>query len=342
MLGLLSPSSTEVKMALLSKFSPVQPGVMKQNWRYSKKFGYSSPSTTEFWDLFYKSDFRCSVCSSQYRISVDHINQDNKDHRLENLQILCTPCNVSKANGGVRNPDAQFVIVSEFFSYIGEHGEAPTSRQLSKHIKSKYDFKNRPLGGYRHLYDFLVFRHNNPIQNKQIEDCINASQKISQILQIPKGEVIRAIISTCTPSSQYTTRKNWKNSKRYGNDAPEASVFLELLTQANYRCEECGNISKLTFDHIDSDPTNHSKENLKVLCFSCNRKKSKKGVKFPDKKSHIFDFMEKYFVNHGKIPPIKEVGEIFPGDKQSALGGEIYFYKYLVKRFEDIQPRKIS
>ena len=335
-LKFISPSSIEVKMALLSKFSPLQPGVMKQNWRNNKKFGYDSPSTSEFWDLFQKYDFRCSICSSQYRISVDHINEDNTDHRLENLQILCSPCNVSKANDGLKNPDAQYVIMSEFMAYIKKYGEVPTTRQLAKHIKSKHEFRNRPLSGYLHLYRFLVFRYNNPFQSKQIEDCISITQQIIEILQISSDEAIRAIISTCTPPDHYTTRSNWRNSKRYGNNAPEGAVFLELLGEAGYKCEECSNISKLSFDHIDSDPTNHLKENLKVLCFTCNRKKSRKGIKFENKKAKIFDFMLDYFHNHRAIPPIKRVGEIFPGDTQSSLGGEFYFYKYLEKRFNDI------
>ena len=337
-LDFLAPSPIEVKSALLSKFSPLQPGVMKQNWRSNKKFGYDSPSTREFWDLYQKADFRCSICSSQYRISVDHINQDNKDHRLENLQILCTPCNISKATaGGLKNPDAQYVIVSEFMKYIEEYGEIPTTRQLAKHIKSKHEFENRPLSGYLHLYHFLVFRSNNPLQSENVEDCISSTQQVIDVLQISHDEAIRTIISACSPPSHYSTRANWKNSKRYGNDAPEGKVFLELLRDALYRCEDCGNISQLSFDHIDSNPTNHTKENLQVLCFTCNRKRSKLGIKFENKKAQIFDFMVEHFRNQGDIPPVRRVVEIFPGHRDNALGGEFYFYKYMEKRLSDIE-----
>lgn len=336
-LNFLAPTPDEVKMAILSKFSPLQPGVIRQNWRTSSKFGYDAPKTSVFWALLQESDFRCSICSSQYRVSIDHINGDNTDHRSENLQVLCTPCNISKANDGVRNPDSQYVIMSEFMTYIEEHGEIPTTRQLGKYIKSKHDFKNRPLSGYLYLYHFLVFRYNNPIQSEHADTCISNTQQMVDILQISDDEALRAIISTCTPSDHYTTRKNWKNNKKHGNNAPEAKIFFELLQEASYRCEYCNHVSKLSFDHIDSDPTNHSKENIQVLCFPCNRRRSKKGVKFPNKKVRIFDFMIEYYRNHRTIPRNKRVLEIFPGHRPNGLGGEFYFYKYIEKRLSDFE-----
>ena len=51
-----------------------------------------------------------------------------------------------------------------------------------------------------------------------------------------------------------------------------------LLKEADYKCEDCSwskvhpitKLVPLTIEHIDGNPTNHSKENLKVLCPNCH------------------------------------------------------------------------
>jgi 5-methylcytosine-specific restriction endonuclease McrA len=328
-LAFFGPTNLEVKKAFVNIFPPLQPGVMRQNWRVNRAFGYDAPSTSEFWDLFTKSDFRCSLCSSQYRITVDHINGDNKDHRIENLQVLCQRCNTTKANEGVRNPNAQVVIFTEFNSYIEEHGEIPTTRQLAKQIKSKYNFKNRPLSGYLYLYRFYVFRYHNPRTVGNLNECLETINSYSKYLDVDEEEIRRALISYFSAPDEFTTAGNWRNGKRYGNSSPPPSVFRELLEEYNYQCGNCDEASKLTFDHIDGDPTNHDKSNLMVLCFLCNRAKSKKGVKRPNFKVTVFERMIEVLNETGNIPTTVELTR-----ELGHLSGERYSYKYFRIRLE--------
>jgi hypothetical protein len=62
---------------------------------------------------------------------------------------------------------------------------------------------------------------------------------------------------------------------QFGHSAPETATLRQLFDAADYRCTECGSQLRLGLDHVNSDGTDHSIGNLRVLCFSCNRAKGK-------------------------------------------------------------------
>ena len=330
-LRILCPTPLELKREFLTKFAPLQPSTIKQNWRQNKKFGFSSPETGDLWNLMEENDFRCVSCKSQYRIQIDHIDDDNKNHSLDNLQLLCRSCNTIKSiKGGIKNPNAQVVIFTEFFYMFSNNKVVPTTRELAKHIKSKYDFKNRPLSGQLHLYNFLVHAIERPRGNVKLKECLETIDQIQSILDIKDEDILPAIISSFTPPDAYKTRTNWKNQKKYAHSAPEPDVFKSLLKNSDYRCNECGSISRLTFDHLDSNPTNHGEENLEVVCFLCNRKRSSKGVKRPNLKVLIFEEMVEHYKDSGSVLSRAELAKRLDGD----IGGEFYFQKFMENRLK--------
>lgn len=59
----------EALKALLSAFSPCQPGALRGSWKQRKNYG-TPLETREIWKLFEKASFRCSQCGSYLRIRL--------------------------------------------------------------------------------------------------------------------------------------------------------------------------------------------------------------------------------------------------------------------------------
>ncbi len=80
---------------------------------------------------------------------------------------------------------------------------------------------------------------------------------------------------------------------------------------------------------MNGDATDHRKENLEVICFSCNRAVSKKGTK--DNKQHykIATAAIDLWKEKNDFPSLKEIQER-AGVVQ--IGGATYLIKYLEKR----------
>jgi hypothetical protein len=96
-LSLLNISEDEALDALVSAFSPTPPPTVRQNWNRLSTFGNSSPSSEEIWNLMCEGDFKCTLCGSHRRITIDHINSDASDHSKVNLVLLCYSCNRGRA-----------------------------------------------------------------------------------------------------------------------------------------------------------------------------------------------------------------------------------------------------
>jgi ribosomal protein S27AE len=62
-------------------------------------------------------------------------------------------------------------------------------------------------------------------------------------------------------------------------------VRLEKLKEQNYRCEICGNPAK-EIHHLDRTKTNHTKENIIVVCHKCHMKEFHSGI--PHGKRHKY------------------------------------------------------
>lgn len=66
-------------------------------------------------------------------------------------------------------------------------------------------------------------------------------------------------------------------SKLDFDDLGRSSRKVRLLEEASYQCSQCGYDKKrpdgqsiLEIDHIDGNPENNSKNNLRVLCPNCH------------------------------------------------------------------------
>ena len=151
LLLLLEIPPREAIKALLSAFTPCQPGALRGNWKLKK--GYENPPTTrEFWELFESADFRCKECDSQHRITLDHINSDTTDNRLENLQVLCADCNRAKSVRGTKHPDSRYRIYKAMIELKKELGRFPSNTEIVERAGIEQ------LGGANYMVRFFEHR----------------------------------------------------------------------------------------------------------------------------------------------------------------------------------------
>ena len=117
--------------ALLSAFSPLQPPVLRQNWGRLSTFGNSSPSTEDIWKKFVESDFRCSNCRSQLRVTLDHSDGNPRNHSYDNLVVLCFSCNRSKSRlRPIRNKQKKLRVYRAIMDHLREHKEFPSNKEI--------------------------------------------------------------------------------------------------------------------------------------------------------------------------------------------------------------------
>lgn len=126
----LEISEEDALQALLAAFSPIQASALKQNWERSSNFGHSAPSTAEIWRKFEESNFKCSSCGSQYRITLDHSDNDPLNHRYENLVVLCFECNRGRSTKATRDRKHQLRVYLAITEHIHLYGRFPTNREI--------------------------------------------------------------------------------------------------------------------------------------------------------------------------------------------------------------------
>lgn len=100
-------------------------------------------------------------------------------------------------------------------------------------------------------------------------------KRFLEVSGVSEDEALSALIAAVSPPQLGPLRQNWMRQPQFGHSAPETSLLRELFDQADYRCTECGSQVRLGLDHRNSDGRDHSRENLQVLCFSCNRAKGR-------------------------------------------------------------------
>ena len=121
----------EVLRALISVFTPCNPGTIRQSWRRIGEYRVA-PETSQIWQLLADSDFRCANCGSQYRTTLDHINGDKSDIRLENLRVLCTTCNRANNSRGIQNRHLTLSIYRATMDLFREFGRFPTNAEIAE------------------------------------------------------------------------------------------------------------------------------------------------------------------------------------------------------------------
>lgn len=130
LINLLGITEQDVLKSILSVCSPCQPGALKQSWNNRRNYG-QSPEPSEIWSLYEKYDFRCAKCKSQYRICIDHINDNNHDNNPNNLQVLCQSCNRTKQKGGIKNKDGKIRFYNAFIKFMkSSNNKFPSCKEL--------------------------------------------------------------------------------------------------------------------------------------------------------------------------------------------------------------------
>ncbi len=133
LIELLGLTTDDVLKALLTTFSPCQPGALKQAWNNRKNYG-PSPSPSDIWEIYKKYDFRCCQCKSQYRIAIDHIDNDSLNSELDNFQLLCQSCNRAKQKRGVKNKDTNLRAYKSFMELIKKNNTIPKPGRVTQYI----------------------------------------------------------------------------------------------------------------------------------------------------------------------------------------------------------------
>ena len=111
-----------------------------------------------------------------------------------------------------------------------------------------------------------------------ISDCLNCNIQFKYNPSNKTGKYCSCKCSTEYRKKQYI--KEWLDGEKVGGNGFELSHFIRnyLLENSNYKCSKCGwgqtnqftGKIPLHIDHIDGNPFNHSKCNLRVLCPNCH------------------------------------------------------------------------
>lgn len=149
----IGATEDEALAALLGSFGISQPNATVQYWKKHHAYGKSAPTTQEVISVFVGKDYRCNECGSQRRLSLDHINGDAKDHRVENLQLLCMSCNRAKSKKGTRDKDHLLVIYNATMELCQELAHFPTYKEIQKRAKVEQ------IGGAKYFLDYIKHRY---------------------------------------------------------------------------------------------------------------------------------------------------------------------------------------
>lgn len=155
--------------------------------------------------------------------------------------------------------------------------------------------------------------------------------ELMEILDVSEEDAIKSILTLTAPPPPPATRQNWSRLSTFGNCAPSSKDLWSKLVEADFRCVKCTSQMRLSFNHIDGNAKNHELSNLEVICFSCNRKVSKKAT--ADNSHH-------YKIVSAAIRIWKETG-VFPDFETirkesgvSQIGGATYLLKFIKSRLE--------
>jgi hypothetical protein len=129
LIEILGITEDEAIRALLSAFASVQPGPMRQAFLKRPEYG-GAPETTEIWDLLVRSEFRCSQCGTHYDLTLDHIDKDTRNNRIDNLRVFCRDCNRSVNSRGLVNRYANLRIYKAVIELMTQLGRFPTPREI--------------------------------------------------------------------------------------------------------------------------------------------------------------------------------------------------------------------
>ncbi|WP_318455571.1 HNH endonuclease [Photobacterium leiognathi] len=153
-LDFVGADEEEALAAILGCFGISQPNATVQYWKRHEAYGKSAPTTQEVIEVYQLNDYRCQTegCGSQKRLSLDHIDGNAKDHRVENLQLLCMSCNRKKSNKGTKDLNHQLVIYKAAMELRKELGRFPDYSEVKERAGV------RQIGGVKYFLDYLKHR----------------------------------------------------------------------------------------------------------------------------------------------------------------------------------------
>jgi hypothetical protein len=152
LMNLLDVKEEDAIKAILNLVSPPPPPATRENWIRLSTFGHSAPSTKELWKKLEDSNFRCHRCGSQMRLSFNHINGNPKDHRLENLEVICYACNRSLSKKATVDKNQHLKVALTAIQIWKETGHFPTFAEIRKKAGVKQ------IGGATYLLKFIKKR----------------------------------------------------------------------------------------------------------------------------------------------------------------------------------------
>jgi hypothetical protein len=150
-----------------------------------------------------------------------------------------------------------------------------------------------------------------------------------RLMGISEDDALEGLISHFGPTQPGVLRDVWKKRPGYGGKAPTAPQIWELWVKADFRCVKCRSQRRITLDHIDGNCANHSLDNLQVLCYDCNRAKSRRPTVNHKAQLRLYRSTMKLYRQSGQFPTYKEI-RIDSGVRD--IKGAIYMLRYLEQR----------
>lgn len=154
LMELLGVSEEDAIKSILTLTAPPPPPATRQNWCRLSTFGNSAPSTKDLWQKLVDADFKCGKCSSQMRLSFNHIDGNAKNHLLSNLEVVCFACNRMVSKKGTTDTNHHYKIVSTAIKIWKETGVFPSFEVIRKESGVKQ------IGGATYLLKFIECRLN--------------------------------------------------------------------------------------------------------------------------------------------------------------------------------------
>jgi len=151
-------------------------------------------------------------------------------------------------------------------------------------------------------------------------------KEIMELLEISETDAIKAILNLVSPPPPPATRQNWSRQSTFGHSAPSTQDLWVKLVESDFRCHKCQSQMRLSFNHINSNATDHRLDNLEVICFACNRASSEKGTKDTD---HHFKLAMSAIELWKKSPDYPSLTEIRDAAGVNQVGGATYLLKFI-------------
>lgn len=138
----------------------------------------------------------CEICGFSDKIELHHINGNPRDHRLENLQILCPNCHSKTDNFRAHNfhlPSRTHNSLSNMFisneEYIEREEIKKIKRRVIKEPKEERFCKycGKPLKGKKYKYTYCsveCYRDSNKGARPSFLDLINDFKELKSFTQV--------------------------------------------------------------------------------------------------------------------------------------------------------------